>query len=401
MKQACCEVCGSIDLVKDGGVFVCQDCGCKYSVAEIREQLSCDVLPDDPNFSTREDDPIDEICLAFESGDFARAVGLCDEALDEDPDIFMARIYRAFSEAWLSFPDTNLYMTLSELKRAISSMHAKFGDSMEFCLIGQQTLSLYSSFGQAYSEVSRRRVESKKAEFEHAKIYGDYSVFQPLMQEQIRANNAHLTVLRCILDGYTLLFEKLMDEVENPWGVTKAFYGWICDWFMAAGERDHSVAVRAREIMELIDEIDSSQYWAAHPEEKIELLEQLASIDCEIDEKREEAARLESELTDYPSFEPTASALDSRKKNLLSKVEALRYNRKGLGLFAKKEKAEIDQQISKIETEISELEVDIAAEISRQRAEHGREKGALQDRIAGIHEAIRELENRKVSIKRR
>ena len=401
MKQAYCEVCGSVDLVKDGGVFVCQDCGCKYSVAEIREQLSCDSSSEDFHQLACEEDSVDKISAAFESGDFARAVGLCDEVLDEDPDIFMARIYRAFSDAWLSCPDANLYMTLSELKKSISSMHAKFGDSVEFYFIGKQMLSLYSSFGQAYSEVSGQRAESKKLEFERAKIYGDYSALQSLMQEQIKALNDHRYVLGCVLDGYTKLFEKLMDEVKNPWGVTRAFYSWICDWFIAAGERDHSVAIRAREMMEFIDEIDSSKYWAAHPEERLGLLDQLACIDCEIDEKREEAARLESELTDYPSFEPAPSALDSRKKDLLSKVESLRYNRKGLGLFAKKEKAEVDQQISKLETEISELETSIVAEISRQRAEYGREKGALRDRIAGIHEAIRELEDRKVSIRRR
>ena len=29
MKQLTCEMCGGTDLVKDGGVFICQTCGCK------------------------------------------------------------------------------------------------------------------------------------------------------------------------------------------------------------------------------------------------------------------------------------------------------------------------------------------------------------------------------------
>ena len=32
MKQLVCEMCGSTDLLKEEGVFVCQSCGCKYSV---------------------------------------------------------------------------------------------------------------------------------------------------------------------------------------------------------------------------------------------------------------------------------------------------------------------------------------------------------------------------------
>lgn len=39
MKQLVCEMCGSTDLVKDGGVFVCQSCGCKYSVEEARKMM--------------------------------------------------------------------------------------------------------------------------------------------------------------------------------------------------------------------------------------------------------------------------------------------------------------------------------------------------------------------------
>ena len=39
MKKLTCEMCGSTDLMKDGGVFVCQSCGCKYSVEEARKMM--------------------------------------------------------------------------------------------------------------------------------------------------------------------------------------------------------------------------------------------------------------------------------------------------------------------------------------------------------------------------
>ena len=37
MKALQCEMCGSQDLVKDGGVFVCQSCGTKYTVEEAKK----------------------------------------------------------------------------------------------------------------------------------------------------------------------------------------------------------------------------------------------------------------------------------------------------------------------------------------------------------------------------
>ena len=39
MKQLTCEMCGGTDLVKDGGVFICQTCGCKYTVEEAKRMM--------------------------------------------------------------------------------------------------------------------------------------------------------------------------------------------------------------------------------------------------------------------------------------------------------------------------------------------------------------------------
>lgn len=39
MKQLTCEMCGSTDLMKQDGVFVCQFCGCKYSVEEAKKMM--------------------------------------------------------------------------------------------------------------------------------------------------------------------------------------------------------------------------------------------------------------------------------------------------------------------------------------------------------------------------
>lgn len=39
MKQLTCEMCGSTDLLKQEGVFVCQSCGTKYSVEEAKKMM--------------------------------------------------------------------------------------------------------------------------------------------------------------------------------------------------------------------------------------------------------------------------------------------------------------------------------------------------------------------------
>lgn len=42
MKQMTCEMCGGTELVKQDGMFVCQSCGCKYTVEEARKLMSGD-----------------------------------------------------------------------------------------------------------------------------------------------------------------------------------------------------------------------------------------------------------------------------------------------------------------------------------------------------------------------
>lgn len=39
MKALTCEMCGSTDLIKEGGVFVCKSCGTKYSVEEAKRMM--------------------------------------------------------------------------------------------------------------------------------------------------------------------------------------------------------------------------------------------------------------------------------------------------------------------------------------------------------------------------
>lgn len=39
MKQLTCEMCGSTDLIKQDGFFICQTCGCKYSVEEAKKMM--------------------------------------------------------------------------------------------------------------------------------------------------------------------------------------------------------------------------------------------------------------------------------------------------------------------------------------------------------------------------
>ena len=47
MKQISCETCGSSNLIKNDNVFICQQCGARYSLDAIKKMASNDKTASD------------------------------------------------------------------------------------------------------------------------------------------------------------------------------------------------------------------------------------------------------------------------------------------------------------------------------------------------------------------
>lgn len=99
MKQLTCEMCGSTELIKQDGFFVCQTCGTKYSVEDAKKMMiegTVDVQGvvkvDD---SAKVGNYISLASTAFESKDITSAISYCDKALEIDPYNYKAWVVRA------------------------------------------------------------------------------------------------------------------------------------------------------------------------------------------------------------------------------------------------------------------------------------------------------------------
>ena len=116
MKKIICEICGSSDMMKQEGVFVCQSCGCKYSAEEIRKMLS--EVPDPesaPGASGAPEpatavQPVPAVSQKFENlrqlarrakaaNDSKDAAKYYGEMLLENPNDWEAAFYSVFYEA--------------------------------------------------------------------------------------------------------------------------------------------------------------------------------------------------------------------------------------------------------------------------------------------------------------
>ncbi|MBR2506326.1 MAG: TFIIB-type zinc finger domain-containing protein [Bacilli bacterium] len=108
MKQLTCEMCGSNDLIKQDGVFVCQSCGCKYSVEEAKKmmvEVSGSVSIETPvevKGIAQIETMLENATNTYNQGNYVEAYRLFSEVLNLDPRHPKAILYRGLSAGYQS-----------------------------------------------------------------------------------------------------------------------------------------------------------------------------------------------------------------------------------------------------------------------------------------------------------
>ena len=103
MKQLTCEMCGSTDLIKQDSVFVCQTCGCKYSIEEAKKMMvegTVDVKGTVKVDNERKVANLRQLAnRARETGDSKTAAQYYSQLLLEAPDDWAANFYTVYYDA--------------------------------------------------------------------------------------------------------------------------------------------------------------------------------------------------------------------------------------------------------------------------------------------------------------
>ena len=97
MKQLTCEMCGSTDLIKQDGLYVCQSCGVKYSVEEAKKMMIEGTVKIDN--SEKLNNLYTLARQAKESNDDENAVKYYDLIKQEDPSSWEASFYNVYFRA--------------------------------------------------------------------------------------------------------------------------------------------------------------------------------------------------------------------------------------------------------------------------------------------------------------
>lgn len=111
MKQLTCEMCGSTDLMKSDGVFICQTCGCKYSIEEAKKMMVEGVVSVDKSQDAQK--YLEIARIAKSALNHEKAELYAGKTIEIDPDNCEAWYIQGSSADWQStveddrFPDSH------------------------------------------------------------------------------------------------------------------------------------------------------------------------------------------------------------------------------------------------------------------------------------------------------
>lgn len=146
MKKLTCEMCGSTDLLKSDGVFVCQSCGTKYSVEEAKKMMVEGTVQVEGTVRVDNKDKIDNYFKmaesAYESENLKEAEDYANKIIEIDPKHAEAWLIKGKAAGWQS---TIANVRFSEsiecwsnaLKNASKERHDKMREEVE-----EETLKL-------------------------------------------------------------------------------------------------------------------------------------------------------------------------------------------------------------------------------------------------------------------
>ena len=380
MKRLTCEMCGSTDLIKQDGVFVCQTCGCKYSIEEAKKMMVEGTV--DVSGSTVKVDNERKIenlrtlaDRAKAEGDTETAAKYFEELLKEDPNNWEANFYTIYYAAH----NIKIAQIGSAANRVSNIIDTVFG-------LIKETLATQEEQNAAKEEVAGAVLNFASYLIPNATNHlGD----SPESMHEALENWMVPIGLMCLHLGDSVIkyFEDY-EMAEKIYGVVCNFKGMLSE--VESGRQILNIAnqrlepmVEAREKKEREEKEAiaaaakkrTEEYWACHTEErqqleteKRDLLENRKYLNSQIEELRKKLDAI-----------PSISMRDEKQKMM----NELKGQLKSLGFFKGKEKKNLQSRIDELGHEMEQLTVSIE-----------NEKSSIHHKINEITDEIKKVDKR-------
>lgn len=380
MKRLTCEMCGSTDLIKQDGVFVCQTCGCKYSIEEAKKMMVEGTV--DVSGSTVKVDNERKIenlrtlaDRAKAEGDTETAAKYFEELLKEDPNNWEANFYTIYYAAH----NIKIAQIGSAANRVSNIIDTVFG-------LIKETLATQEEQNAAKEEVAGAVLNFASYLIPNATNHLGDSLES--MHEALENWMVPIGLMCLHLGDSVIKYFEDYEMAEKIYGVVCNFKGMLSE--VESGRQILNIAnqrlepmVEAREKKEREEKEAiaaaakkrTEEYWACHTEErqqleteKRDLLENRKYLNSQIEELRKKLDAI-----------PSISMRDEKQKMM----NELKGQLKSLGFFKGKEKKNLQFRIDELGHEMEQLTVSIE-----------NEKSSIHHKINEITDEIKKVDKR-------
>ena len=377
MKRLTCEMCGSTDLIKQDGVFVCQTCGCKYSIEEAKKMMVEGTV--DVSGSTVKVDNERKIenlrtlaDRAKAEGDTETAAKYFEELLKEDPNNWEANFYTIYYAAH-NIKIAQIGSAANRVSNIIDTVYSLIKENLhtpdEQKAAGREVAYAVANFSSYLIPNATNNLGTTTESIDKAvdewlvpiclmnihvgdslvKYFGDYEI-----AEKAYAVVANFTGMEITETG-----RQVMDLAKNR--------------LIPIREEKAKKELEEKEAIAAATKRRTEEYWACHEEERKQLEAQMESLLENRKHLNSQVEALRKEMDNVPSI----AVRDEKLKVMGDLKEQL----KSLGFFKGKEKKSIQARIDELKHEMEQLTASIESE-----------KAPLQQKISELMGEVRKLD---------
>lgn len=366
MKQLTCEMCGSTDLMKQDGVFVCQSCGCKYSVEEAKRMMIEGTVDVQGTVKVDNSAFVEKYLAnarrAKQKEDWEETEKYYNLVEQNDPNNIEAIFYSSYGKAKASLVDGDIYKRQAAFKvlnNCVSIIDDKYQvDKKEENekAIKSMALDLLKMFGSSFVFTEWKNGYGVVTRTNKPETYALFVALIDAFHESmlnIEAKDPEIYMYETFI-AFVKGCKNYTFEGYNKYKLNELFDKWISQ--QNAG-------------IEKLKKSKIDAYWNEHKEEKNQLESEKKSLQSQIEKINNTINSLGEVAT---------------VKNLEEQIKKLQNEKDSLGLFKGKEKKALQEQIDALNLNLTSARKSKDVAISP----YQREITALNKRISEIESEL-------------
>lgn len=221
MKQLTCEMCGSSDLIKQDGVYVCQSCGTKYSIEEAKKMMiegPVDVSGSKVKIDST--DALDNLYLlarrAKSSNNYADAAKYYGIIVQQDPNSWEANFGYIYYTA--------VGCTIGQIESATNSVQNSLGSIFKMIDTYEEENKKDDSRIEVYNSVlSLADLLANAAQNTHQSLCGNMTtssaVYSSVMSDYFNRTGACIRMLMILAQNMIAVYKTSNNNKYKEWAV--------------------------------------------------------------------------------------------------------------------------------------------------------------------------------------